>query len=227
MKKILLGAMALLLALPLFAQNSEAYPSFVQVNGRAQLEVTPDEFYLTILLDENRSKGRVPVEEQRRQMTAALRKLGVDPAKQLKMADLSSEAFRRNGSLTTARYELLLHSPEEVSAAYEALQAVGIPEISLTRVTHSQIDDYKEQVRAAAILNARHTAETLAGALGQRVGKCFYIYDSNYDATSDYYAPRLMRAKAESNMDVVVEEVALEFRALKLDYSVQAKFVLE
>ena len=40
------------LAAPVFAQTQEAFPSYIQVNGRSQMEVTPDEFYLSIVINE-------------------------------------------------------------------------------------------------------------------------------------------------------------------------------
>ena len=45
MKKWMILAAAVVLAAPVFAQTQEAFPSYIQVNGRSQMEVTPDEFY--------------------------------------------------------------------------------------------------------------------------------------------------------------------------------------
>ena len=50
MKKWMILAAAVVLAAPVFAQTQEAFPSYIQVNGRSQMEVTPDEFYLSIPL---------------------------------------------------------------------------------------------------------------------------------------------------------------------------------
>ena len=57
--------------------------------------MTPDEFYLQIVINERDSKGRISVESQQRDMIAALRRLGVDVEKQLKVANLSSEFFKK------------------------------------------------------------------------------------------------------------------------------------
>ena len=47
MKKLILIAAVALMALPAAAQVQEAFPSYIQVNGRAEKEITPDEFYLS------------------------------------------------------------------------------------------------------------------------------------------------------------------------------------
>ena len=75
------------------------------------------------------------------------------------------------------------------------------------------------------------SAEALAGAIGQKIGKCFYIYDSNYDVAPQYYDNMMMvRSKAmmaDSAEAGAPEEPSLDFKTIKLEYNVQTKFVLE
>ncbi len=171
-----------LMALPVAAQTvGEAFPSYIQVNGRAEKEIAPDEFYLSVVIDERDSKGKLSVESQQRDMIAALRRLGVDVEKQLKVANLSSEFFRKKSSVATAKYQLQLGSAAEVARAWQALDELGISNVSILKVSHSQLDRLKEEVRVEAMRNARDNARTLAEAVGQRIGKCFYVYDSNND----------------------------------------------
>lgn len=231
MKKIALLAAALCVAMAAMAQTEEAYPSYIQVTGRAEKEVVPDEFYLSITLDERDSKGRLSVESQRRDMIAALKRLGIDIEKQLKVANLSSEFFRRNTSVATAKYQLLLHSAAEVSKAWQTLDKLGISDVVIQRVSHSQLETMKEQVRVEAIRNARRSAETLAEAIGQKAGKCFYIWDSNSDIMPAYYdnavSVRSMKLMDAAGAEEFAEEEELDFKTIKLHYNVQTKFVLE
>ena len=163
MKKWMILAAAVVLAAPVFAQTQEAFPSYIQVNGRSQMEVTPDEFYLSIVINERESKGKITVETQQRQMIDALKKLGVDVEKQLKVANMSSDFYKKASSLTTAKYQLLLHSAAEVGDVTAALGDLGISNVGIVRVTRSDIDSLKEQVRLDAIRNAKSSAEALAG----------------------------------------------------------------
>ncbi len=230
MKKLVLLAAALTMTLAAAAQMQEAYPSYIQVNGRAEKEIVPDEFYLSIVIDERDSKGKVSVESQQRDMIAALRKQGVDIEKQLKVANLSSEFFKKNTSVATAKYQLKLGSAAEVAAAWQALDKLGISDVSIQRVSHSRIDALKEEVRAEAIRNAKASAVALAEAIGQTVGKCFYIWDSNNDIVPAYYnnavVVRSMKAMDAGAAESAAEE-PLDFKTIKLQYSVQTKFVLE
>lgn len=229
MKKLIAMAVVALMALPAAAQMQEAYPSYIQVTGRAEKELTPDEFYLQIVINERDSKGKISVESQQRDMVAALRKLGVDVEKQLKMANLSSEFFKKNTSVAMAKYQLQLGSSSEVAKVWQALDGLGISNISILKVTHSQLDKYKQEVRLEAMRNARESAQEMAGAIGQTIGKCFYIYDSNSNVLPVMYdnAVLMRSAKATADAESAAEEDPLEFKTIKLEYGVQAKFVLE
>lgn len=228
MKRLILMAVAALVAFPALAQVQEAFPSYIQVYGRAEKEIVPDEFYLQIVINERDSKGKISVESQQRDMIAALKRLGVDVDKQLKVANLSSEFFKRKTSVATAKYQLQLGSSAEVARTWQALDELGISNVSILKVSHSEIDRYKEEVRVEAIRNARANAATLAEAIGQKVGRCFYIYDSNSNILPAVYdnAVLMRSAKAAGSVEAV-EEDPLEFKTLRLEYGVQAKFVLE
>lgn len=229
MKRFILAAAVALLALPAAAQVQEAFPSYIQVNGRAEREIAPDEFYLQIVINERDSKSKVSVESQQRDMIAALKRLGVNVEKQLKVANLSSEFFKKNTSVATAKYQLQLGSSAEVGKVWQALDGLGISNVSILKVSHSQLERYKSEVRVEAMRNAKQNAATLAEAIGQTIGKCFYVYDSNNDVMPVFYNNMaVMRsAKAFDAAEAAAEEEPLDFKTIKLQYSVQAKFVLE
>ena len=229
MKRFILAAAVALLALPAAAQVQEAFPSYIQVNGRAEREIAPDEFYLQIVINERDSKGKVSVESQQRDMIAALKRLGVNVEKQLKVANLSSEFFKKNTSVATAKYQLQLGSSAEVGKVWQALDGLGISNVSILKVSLSQLERYKSEVRVEAMRNAKQNAATLAEAIGQTIGKCFYVYDSNNDVMPVFYNNMaVMRsAKAFDAAEAAAEEEPLDFKTIKLQYNVQAKFVLE
>ena len=225
MKRLILLAAVAFFALPAAAQMQEAFPSYIQVNGRAEKEIAPDEFYLQIIINER----KISVESQQRDMIAALKRAGVDVEKQLKMANLSSEFFKKNTSVATAKYQLQLGSSAMVAKVWQALDGLGISNVSILKVSHSKIEQYKAEVRVEAMQNARQSAATLAEAVGQKIGKCFYIYDSNNNVMPVFYDNMaVMRsAKAMGVAEDAAADEPLDFKTIKLQYNVQAKFVLE
>ena len=228
MKRWIAAAAALFVLLPAAAQMQEAYPSYIQVYGRAEKEITPDEFYLQIVINERDAKGKISVESQQREMIAVLKRAGVDVEKQLKVANLSSEFFTKNTSVASAKYQLQLGSAAEGSKVWQALGDLGISDVSILKVSHSRIGEYKREVRLEAMRNAQQSAREMAEAVGQTIGRCFYIYDANNDVMPLYYDNAVvMRSAKLAVAEGAVEEEPLDFKTIRLEYSVQAKFVLE
>ena len=230
MKKIFLMLAAVIATIvAATAQDVQNYP-FVQVSGHAEKEFEPDRFILMITVDEQDSKGKLTVENRQREMIAALKSLGVDTDAKLKMANMASAYYKRQTSLTVARYQLELGSADMVARVIARLSDMGISNVVIQNVTHSQIEQFKQEVRIAAIRNAREVAESLAAAIGQRIGRCIYIYDPNRDAAP--YVNTMLTRNAKYAYDMAVEESAdtgggqPEFKTIKLEYDVQAKFHL-
>lgn len=113
----------------------------------------------------------------------------------------------------------------------QALNALGISEIVIERVSHSRIRELQEEVRVEAIRNARQKAAMLAEAIGQKVGRCFHIYDPSRDEPFSYFYyydnSHKVRGAAFADADYEAEALPLDFKTIRLEYSVQTKFVLE
>jgi uncharacterized protein YggE len=223
MKKFLVAFTAMVFTLSATAQEAENY---IQVNGLSEIEVVPNQIYLSIVLDESDTKGRQAIESQRREMVTLLKEIGIDTDKSLSIEDMSSNYFKRGNSLSKASYQLLLSSSEQVVKVYDALATIGISDINIVRVSHSDIEQFKSQCRKEAMINAKKVATELAEAIGQSVGSCIYIYDANRDVTHTYHNDRIvMRAMAKAtNETTTIEEEPIEFKKIKLSYSVNAKF---
>ena len=229
-KMIFLAAAFQLVALSVSAQQAETFPSYIEVNGVAEKEIAPNEIYLSITINERDSKGKISIDEQQRDMVAVLKKLGVKPAEQLKMLDLTSSYFKRGNALTKAQYELKLTSAVEVARVWRALDELGISQVTVQKVSHTNIETFKKEVRADAMRAARDNARALAEAIDQKAGKCFWIADYSSPVRTTF-AVANMKARGvmeESvSFDAMVEEEGLEFQTINLQHRVQAKFVLE
>lgn len=222
MKRLFIIIFALAFTLPAVAQ--EQAENYIQVNGVAEKEVAPNEFYLSITLDESDTKGKQEIDAQRRSMIAALKNIGINTEKSLSVANMASSFYKRNTSLATAKYQLQLSSAEQVAKVYDALESLNISDIRIERVSHSDLEQFRSQVRKEAIQNAKQVATELAEAIGQSIGACFYIYDSNYGVGGTRFVGS-SRVYKSTNSTAEEEEV-VEFKKIKLSYSVNAKFRL-
>ena len=231
MKKIFIGAIALLtivLSISLNASAQELGQTIptISVNGSAQIKALPDEIYLTIKLDESDTKGKITLDEQRRNMFAALKKAGVDAEKQLAVVDMNSSYYRR-GSLAATQYELKVGSAAEVNKIFEALDKAGISNVNVTRTACSNIEQLRSEARKAAMVDAQQRARELAEAVGQSVGACYEIND--YTTTAQ---PVVLRSKAMMTNAVMLDsataepEPNVEFEQIVISYNISAKFLL-
>lgn len=234
MKKILLmAAAAVMFAAVAEAQQSESYPSYVVVNGEAESEVTPNEIYVGITIDESDSRsGKITVEQQERKMIEQLRKLGIDVDKDLQVGnmsgDLKSYMLRRDRVQTQKSYVLKVTNAEMLGRVFQALGEINISKMNLIKATRSDLEQIKMELRAEAMKNAQQAASALAGAIGQRIGKAFMIMDNSYYGGGVVYFNEAMPVARSAKMEMAVDTGSpLEFQDMKINCSVNVRFVLE
>jgi uncharacterized protein YggE len=218
---------ALIFSTPLSAQELGQTIPTISVNGSSQLKVQPDEIYISIKLDENDTKGKVTLEEQRRNMFAALKRVGVDAEKQLSVVDMNSSYYRRRGALAVTQYELKVATAEAVSKVFEALEKAEIPNVNVSRTAYSKMEELRTEARKAAIINAQQRARELAEAVGQSIGACYEINDYTTTTQPVVYRSKVMLANSAS-LDAVAEEAEpnVEFEQIVVSYNLSAKFLL-
>lgn len=230
MKRVILLLAAVLLAVGVQAQDpsEQAFPSFVEVSCRADRDVAPNQVFLSITINERESKGRITVEEQERDMVAALKALGIKTNLSLRVSDMSSSLLKRNQAVTTKTYQLKLNEVALVGEVYTALNEIGITTINIEKVTNTNMDAIQNELRVEAIQNARANAKLMAEALDQTVGKAFYIYthDAMVSTVRNEMNDGVVATFAMKRIDAP-EPVVTELRMMKVSVNVRVKFVLE
>ena len=158
MKRLFLLAAMAFVATVAAAQEMNTNENRIQVIGRAEKKVAPDEIYLKIVIKDNDIKG-YSVRDIQHQMIKRLERLGIDVEKDLKVDDMSSAFQKRNKAVTTSSYQLKVTSAEQLADVYSTLELMGLSNITVIRSTHSQLDSLRSEVRVAAIRAARKNAE--------------------------------------------------------------------
>ena len=70
--------------------------------------------------------------------------------------------------------------PGQPDVVFQELESLGISNINIERIDHSELDKFREEVKVAAIKAAKQKAEALAGAIDQSIGKAIYILEQDY-----------------------------------------------
>ncbi|MFI3248793.1 MAG: SIMPL domain-containing protein [Rikenellaceae bacterium] len=197
--------------------------NFVEVSGKAEIKVTPNEFTLAITIDEQATKGKYTVQEVEKKMIAAIKKIGIEQ-EALTMSGMSSLAIKRKEALTTASYELQLNSVEQIGECYAAFDNLAITNVRISKATNSEMESYRSKARVAAIKDAQTRASEIGEALGQEVGACFELTDRSSYANEAVY---MNYATTRTNAMAADSAEPVEFRDITITYNVDAKFLLE
>jgi uncharacterized protein YggE len=214
------------------AQISEqAAKPYIEVVGNGELEVIPNEIYVSFTLKERMDgKKKIEIESQEKELKKQLQKAGFDLAN-LTLADASADFVtikRKNKEVLAAKnYIMKVTNTSDVASLFELLDNVNVLNGDITRVAHSEIEKYRKEVKTLAMKAAKEKAGYLLEAIGEKVGKPLMIQErENYD---DFMPmPRMManvKMIAEDNeMDAQPE---ISFQKIKLKYSIFARFEIQ
>ena len=211
--------------------------NYIEVKGTAKMEVVPDRIYLKIVLNERDNKRKVSIEKSEEDMIEALKTIdGINVSEDLSLKDLSSSLQSRiivdNQIFYKKEYELLVKNGKTASEVIKKLEKVGISEISLAKVDHSQIEQFQKTVRENAMKEAKERASSLAESIGQSIGKAIHITEnrdemrfclSAYSNSGDN-SMKYMR-NSINDFDDIIED--MEFSKIKINSSIEAKFELK
>jgi uncharacterized protein YggE len=228
-------ASIILLIAPVFCSAQEGKnfidQPYIEVTGKADMEVVPDEIYLTIRISELDNKGKTTLEDLEKEMMKTLLRMGIDIEKNLAIVDFSSNfrqhLLKKTAILTSKEYQLKLDSGTSTAKVFVELEKLGISNISIDRVGHSKMDELQNKVKVLAIQAAKDKAQMLAFGIEQNIGAAIYVQE-----LGNGYYPRIQRAGnimmksfAEADMEQALPEI--EFEKIKLEYSILVRFKLD
>ncbi len=217
----------------LFAQNAQE-TNCIEVSARVEKQITPDIIYIGITIDEQNGKGKDYIETKEREMIKILQELKIDVAKNLTVQDMNSDLkkyfLKKNNILATKSYTLKVSTADEVAAVFDALNNLGISNVSLTKTAISpELEkQVKDELLASAAKKAQENAAILAEAVGSKAGKVIYI--QNYYNFAQPYAANfsLRNAKSVATDGIVEESIpTLEISKSTISINVMCRFSIE
>ena len=235
MKQIFIFILTLV-SLSSFAQvgtKNSIEQNYIEVTGEAEMEIDPDEIYIQIIINEKEYKGNKSLEEIEKEMIRKLEELDIDVSEDLLIKDMVSN-FRKYWIVGSAinfmkEYQLIVDKANTAGLVFRELESVGISNISIEKIEHSEIEKYRREVKVKAIKEAREKAVSLTEAIDQETGKAIFIQEMNRPVY------RTMEKKAAGLSNIVVkgygttEQTApeIEFEKIKLEYSIMVRFELK
>lgn len=230
-------ALTILISSTVFGQIGEKNfidQNYIEVTGKSEMEITPDKIYLKMIVNEKDFKNK-SITEVEKLMIDKLQEIGIDPKKDLSVMDIASNFkyyfIQRTDILLVKEYQLLVHEAKTAGKVIVELQKLGISNITIDRIDHSKILEYKKEVKINAVKAAQEKAKSMAMAINQDIGRAIYIQEIEnniYDGLQGKVPGIQIRGYANSLTSVSESvEPEIEFEKIKLDYSIIIRFELK
>ena len=208
--------------------------NFIEVTGKAEMEIIPNEIYLKIILNEKDFKGKEHLDEKEKSMINKLVEIGIDISKDLAVKDIASNLknyWIKASEINSVKiFQLKVPDAKTAGSVFKELELIDISNITVERVDHSEIQNYRQQVKVEAIKAAKSKAESLTNAINQSCGKAILIQELN-----NHVFKAMTGHAAGVNSNIVIRGVSnlskdkapdIEFETIKLEYSILARFEL-
>lgn len=215
------------------AYAQEKNQNYVEIQSQSQREVVPDEIYVSIVISEKESKGKISVEEQENKMIAALKKAGIDVDKCLSVNDMDSNLqkyfLKKSTAVSSKSYTLKLKSASELGVSFDALNKAGISDISVdkAKVSDELQDKIKNELYSEAAQKAQGTARTLVESVGGKVGKVIFAQTYTTYHAARYSNIALMSKAVAYNDAAPQEETTLQMEKTTVSVTATFRFAIE
>ena len=245
MKK-LIAVLIISISISGFAQIGEKNfidQNYIEVTGKAELEIVPDLIYVRILLFDKNNKDKQTLPEMEKKMTEKLKEIGIDVNKDLSLMDFASNfkyyLFKTDVIILKKQYQLIVHDSKTLQKVFIEFQKLGISDVSIQKLDNSKIEQYRKDVKVSAVKAAKEKAELIATALNQKVGKAIFVQEVDYLNINSALQGRVSGVygySAASNIKIrgtsydnhyESEDSDIEFEKIKIDSTFLVRFGLE
>lgn len=233
----LLTCASILCNLPSFAQSkteSEEKP-YIELNGRAEQEVIPNEIFISIVIRERyANKEKITIEAQEENLKTALKGLNIDLSN-LSLSDVNADyvkvKFRTKDVLTKKDFTLKVTDAKMVGLVFQQLDKLEISDAYIPKVSHTKIDSLRKEVRIRAIKTAKDKADYLLAAIGEQAGKPLLITEVETPQAlghlagvnvSSYQSTRMFGSYDKDKDSGGEQEI--QFKKIKIECVIYVKF---
>lgn len=203
---------------------------YIEVNGNATLEITPNEIYISITLQETDKNEKNAIESQEVKLKTNLENAGINISNNLKVKDFTSSYknyfLLKSDVRKRKEFELLVENGNELNIVYSILEQMRIANSYIIKVDHSNIENLKIQTNIKAITDAKNKSESYSKALGQKTGKAIYIREQAQVVQGNYPMYKNVRQLSKMSISSDQRHTASAFKNIIIKANVLARFTL-
>jgi uncharacterized protein len=213
MKKVVLTLFVISILMgKIYTQNTTIFANkgYIEINGVGETEITPDEIYVTITLQERpENREKLGIEKQEEGLKSGIKDLGIEL---INLSLVSAEVDYRKmksikkDAIITKTYTLKIATAEMLNKVYQKLDKINAFDAYVSKVTHSKIQQFTKENRIKAIKAAKEKVDYLLDALNQKAGQALQINE----VESYQYEPYQYRGARAVNYMMKAETDSME-----------------
>jgi uncharacterized protein YggE len=229
----MLLAAGLFFAFSTFAQQADKQPvKKIEVNGSAEMEITPDEIYFNISLREYvKGKNKVEISTLEKQLQKAVADAGI-PKADFTIENVygnNFEILRKKKDpqefMARKQYRLKLTKLDKINEILGAVDAEGIENTRIASYSSSKMEAYRKEVKIKALLAAKEKAEYMLTAIGNKMDGVIEIQEMNTDNYSDVRPMMMANYKSAGVSEDASSDI--DFKTIKIRAEVRAVFAIK
>lgn len=236
MKRVMLLLAGLFLTVSTWAQQTiyKEPVKKIEVNGSAEIEITPDEIYLDIALKEyyKTKTSKIDISTLEKQLEKAVADAGI-AKENLTIENVYGYNYdhwwrkKKNDPdfLARKKYRLKLARLDKVNGIMAAVDEEGVESVNIASFSHSKMEDYRKEVKIKALQAAKTKATYLLGAIDEKIGGVIEVQEINTDNYSDV-RPLAVNTLAykQAGAEGAVADSDIDFKTIKVRAEIRAVF---
>jgi uncharacterized protein YggE len=239
MKHLFFLASITFFALQVFAQTDiKPFIRTIEVTGSAELDVEPDEVYLSVNLREymkekNSKVYLTEIDKEFKKVLALvkieLKDVSIEGANAYYNYNYWRNESKRTDFLASKTYLIKLPNLGKYNELMQQLDNKGIENAYLQRTDNSKIEEYRQQVKINALKAAKAKAKLMVESIGSGLGDVVFIREIN---DGNLYRPVMYKAMSNMAMEDGSAangggEPAIQTEKIKIRYEVEAHFLIK
>lgn len=205
----------------------------IEVTGNAEQEITPDEIFFNISLREymKDKTNKVDITTLEKQLQAAVNQAGI-PKDNFRVENIYGNRWywqkkKPEDFLASKRYTLKLSDLSRIDGILEKVDAKGIESVNVAGYTHTKIEQYRREIKTAALKAAREKARYLLEGIGAQLGDPIEIQEmgGDYQPLPQYGMAPMANMRMQAGMpDAEAAPSDIDFKKIKIRYEIRAVF---
>ncbi len=215
------------------AQMAADPEPFIEITGTSEIKIDPDQIFIRITLEENTDKSKININEQEENLIKAFQSVGISTEK-LVVTDANAfygkSGFLSKDVVNTKQFELEVKNATQAKQVFEQMDKLNIKNSYISRVDHSQMEEYKKQAKIKAIQEAEEKATYLLEAVGEELGGALIVRENAFNVYGNQGLHQSNRNRMLKSYrfdgEEDKEESELDFKKITVTASIYVKWAI-